>query len=101
MFNYFKILLALTLLVTPFSDRLIDVTTMGGTYIIGCICKNGIVIGADSRTSWLDNSGNVVAYDDMTKKVFTFNNIVFTRAGSSSFADANLTFNGVFKKLLN
>lgn len=33
-----------------------------GTYIMAAICKNGIVVGSDSRSVFVDSKNNVVAY---------------------------------------
>src|SRR5437667_10936054 len=54
--------LALTLLLAGYQ--------YGGTFIGAVICSDGIVVAADSRTTFLDGSGKAFAYLDGEPKIF-------------------------------
>ena len=72
-----------------------------GTYLISAICKDGIVVGSDSRAVWMNNENQIAAYFDSAQKIFVYNKIVIAMAGGYAFLDSNLTFNGLLKLFFN
>ncbi|MDP9043007.1 MAG: hypothetical protein M3N30_13600 [Bacteroidota bacterium] len=69
-----------------------------GTNMIAVICKNGIILGGDSRFSVLDSSGQVVAWRDGYKKIYQCQKILFGVNGQYEFD--TLTFNGLYNRFL-
>lgn len=74
-----------------------------GTYIVGTICSDAIIIGADTRAAFLSTTNKLIGYYDEAQKIFKYNNIGIAMKGASSFEESNLTFYGLFKnfKALN
>jgi len=70
----------------------------GGTFIIGSICRDGIVMGSDSRGVWFGQNNKIAAYTESAQKIFQYNNVVFGMAGLFSFTESNLTFLGLLDK---
>jgi hypothetical protein len=66
-----------------------------GTYLISCITKDGIVAGADSRESCLDQAGNVYTYCEGYQKLFVHNGVIIQMSGSYDFD--KYTFSGLLK----
>lgn len=71
---------------------------LSGTFIIAAIHNDGIVVGADSRSAFLDNAGNVMAFFERSPKIFRYENVVVAMAGKYAFAKSNTSFSGLFKK---
>lgn len=65
-----------------------------GSFIISCICKDGIVVGADSRFAFLDYQNKIVAHFENSVKVFVIQNLVITMAGRHFF-ESGISFNGL------
>ncbi len=68
----------------------------GGTYLMAVICKDGIVMGSDSRMSFFNDKHELIAYFEGSKKVYQFRNIVFGIAGQAGFIST--TFDVIFDK---
>src|SRR5262245_64724851 len=58
------ILLSLTLSATPQERR------VGGTFIGAIVAADGIVIGSDSRSTFIEEDGRPVGYVDGMQKIF-------------------------------
>ena len=56
----------------------------GGTFIAAVICSDGIVIAADSRTTFLDTSGNPFAYLDGIPKIYVDRGAAVAVSGMTS-----------------
>ncbi len=69
-----------------------------GTYLMAIICKNGIILGGDSRISFLNSKGHVVAWRDGCRKIFQCQKVLFGVGGQFQFD--TLTFNGLYIKFL-
>jgi hypothetical protein len=72
-----------------------------GTYIMAAICKNGIVVGSDSRSVFVDSKNNVVAYFENSPKIFQIDNVLVSMSGKYSFDSTS--FSQIFQdfKLIN
>src|SRR5437870_1301326 len=57
-----------------------------GTYSIGAICKDGVVLAADSRGAFL-RDGTSVAYFDDIQKVFIVKNCLLSIVGLIALGD--------------
>ena len=68
--------LALTLLLTGYQ--------YGGTFIGAVICSDGIVIAADSRTTFMDGAGQPFAYIDSMPKIYFDKGTAIAISGVSS-----------------
>jgi len=55
---------------------------MHGTYQIAAICKDGIVVGTDTRCSIDDGNRHIMCYYDSVQKVFPFKNYAISSSGS-------------------
>jgi 20S proteasome alpha/beta subunit len=57
-----------------------------GSYWIGAICKDGIVIGADTRQhiTYPNNPDSTLAYYDTVQKVFAINNFLIATEGDAT-----------------
>jgi hypothetical protein len=60
---------------------------LSGSYYIGAICKDGIIVGADSRGTFLDGNNNVMAYFDTVQKVFALKRCIVSVAGLIAVGD--------------
>ena len=56
----------------------------GGTFIGAIICTDGILIGADSRSTFIDGSGKHIGYVDGISKIFAQTGTAFAVSGLSS-----------------
>lgn len=70
--------------------------TISGTFIIAAICKNGIVVGADSRTVFYDNHRKIAAYFEGKPKIYQHQNILVAMAGLYTFD--KIDFSDFFNK---
>lgn len=59
----------------------------GGTFIGALICKDGIIIGADSRSTFMDANGSPIGYVDGMSKVFAQQETAFAVSGLTSVGD--------------
>lgn len=57
-----------------------------GSIVVAVICKDGIVIGADSRATFVDDNGIVLGYTDGMQKIFTARNFVMASTGLISLS---------------
>ena len=58
-----------------------------GTYIMATICQDGIIVGADSRSVFYNNSNQIIAYYEKAPKLFQYNNIIVGMAGIYSLQE--------------
>jgi len=56
-------------------------TNIKGSYFIAAICKDGIVIGADTRGAVLDSLSRPYGYFDSVQKVFALKSTILAEAG--------------------
>jgi hypothetical protein len=56
----------------------------GGTFIGAVICSDGIVVAADSRTTFMDGAGTAFAFLDATPKVFADRGAAIAISGMTS-----------------
>jgi 20S proteasome alpha/beta subunit len=56
----------------------------GGTFIGVIVATDGIVIGSDSRSTFLDSDGNAVGYVDRIPKIYASHNAALAAAGLAS-----------------
>jgi hypothetical protein len=61
--------------------------TFGGTFIGAVIAEDGIIIGSDSRSTFLDESGAHIGYVDGMSKVFVKHGTAFAVSGLTSVGD--------------
>jgi hypothetical protein len=59
----------------------------GGTFIGAVVCADGIVIGADSRSTFIDGDGRHIGYVDGISKVFAKQGTAFAVSGLTSVGD--------------
>src|SRR5262245_48305801 len=59
----------------------------GGTFIGAVICKDGIIIGADSRSTFMNANGSPIGYVDGMSKVFAQQETAFAVSGHTSVGD--------------
>lgn len=52
-----------------------------GTFIISAICPNGIVMGVDSRQTFVDGNRKVVAYYENSPKIYKHKNVIVGAVG--------------------
>lgn len=84
-----KLFISVLILTSTFSSQ--------ATYIIAAICKDGIVVGADSRIAFLDKEGKIQACFDSSQKIFRFQDIVLAMAGTYSF-DHSISFMALLER---
>src|ERR1035437_6538149 len=90
--KYLIVLLLLTTSNKSFSQDYKKIS-MGGSYMLAAICKDGIVIGADSRGTFLyPNTDSVLAYWDTIPKVFVVKNCILSVAGLVALGDKFLSY---------
>ena len=82
-----KYLFILCLLFSSFNLLSQNNIIIKGTYWIGAICKDGIVIGSDTRGNILTNNKELkdtaIAYYDTCQKVFEFKNFAYASSGTA------------------
>jgi hypothetical protein len=59
----------------------------GGTFIGALICKDGIIIGSDSRSTFMNVNGAPMGYVDGMSKVFAQQETAFAVSGVTSIGD--------------
>jgi hypothetical protein len=59
----------------------------GGTFIAAFVCDDGIIIGADSRSTFMDGAGSRIGYIDGMSKVFVQQGTAFAVSGLTSLGD--------------
>jgi len=59
----------------------------GGTFIGAIVCADGIVVGADSRSTFIDSTGKHIGYVDGISKIFADQGTAFAVSGLTSVAD--------------
>jgi hypothetical protein len=59
----------------------------GGTFIGAIVCADGIIIGADSRSTFIDSTGKHIGYVDGISKVFANQGTAFAVSGLTSVGD--------------
>lgn len=68
-----------------------------GTFTLAALCKNGIILISDSRSSFDDiNDYSIGAYFEKSLKLYSCGNIGMSYAGITSYT-SNLNFHGLFK----
>ena len=68
-----------------------------GTLVLAAICQDGgIVLLADSRTSFSDQNNNVSAYYDETPKLYQHKDVIFSMEGKVGFGKK--TFHELYEK---
>src|SRR5262245_49133733 len=72
------ILLSLTLSATPQERR------VGGTFIGAIVAADGIVVGSDSRSTFIEEDGHPVGYVDGTQKIFAASGTAVAVSGLTS-----------------
>ena len=74
--------MTLPILILAFAQALLTgEPKLGGTFIGVIICSDGIIIGADSRSTFLDGGGRPIGYIDGMAKVFVQQGTAFAAAG--------------------
>lgn len=66
---------------------LAEQATFGGTFIGAVICEDGIIVGSDSRSTFVDESGAHIGYVDGMSKVFVKLGTAFAVSGLTSVGD--------------
>ncbi len=74
----------LILLLTVIQALTAQEARFGGTFIGAIVCGDGIVIGADSRSTFLDSTGKQIGYVDGISKVFADQGTAFAVSGLTS-----------------
>ncbi len=94
MLNKLKLIILLAVLPTYLFSQ--DSLKVRGTYFIGAICKDGIVIGVDTRENLMTSNkkfpGGFLAYYDTIQKVFSINNFIIANQGNAFFGGKSLHF---------
>ncbi|HET9942747.1 MAG TPA: hypothetical protein VFR05_05365 [Terriglobia bacterium] len=63
----------------------------GGTFIGAIVAQDGIVMGSDSRSTFVDSSGNPVGYVDRMPKIYVREDAAIAVAGLTSVEDELLS----------
>ena len=65
--------------------------TAGETFIMAAICRNAIVVGADSRYSFIDRNSRVIAYFEGVQKIYQHQAFLMAISGQSTFDSLRLS----------
>src|SRR6187399_2880086 len=63
----------------------------GGTFIGAVVAEDGVVIGADSRSTFIDSSGARIGYVDRMQKIYVDHGAAVAVSGLTSVEDEVFT----------
>src|SRR5688572_11226184 len=72
-------------------DSRVEKGMFGGTFIGAIVAQGGIVIGSDSRSTFIDSSGNPVGYVDRMPKIYVREGAAIAVAGLTNVEDELLS----------